>query len=99
MLRSIPSLLSPDLLHALRAMGHGDEIIIADANFPGRGDISGKASHNVGAFCFDSVGKSDFAIFLNDQLAAKKLASHCPGVSENGIAGAIRCGINRPADG
>lgn len=34
MLHNIPSLLSPDLLHALRAMGHGDEITIADANFP-----------------------------------------------------------------
>ncbi len=26
MLRNIPSILSPDLLHALRAMGHGDDI-------------------------------------------------------------------------
>ncbi|EPC02734.1 fucose binding protein [Litchfieldella anticariensis FP35 = DSM 16096] len=34
MLRNIPAILSPDLLHALRAMGHGDEIVIADANFP-----------------------------------------------------------------
>lgn len=34
MLRNIPSLLSPDLLWTLRAMGHGDEITIADANFP-----------------------------------------------------------------
>ncbi|SLN38513.1 RbsD/FucU family protein [Ruegeria meonggei] len=35
MLRNINPILSPDLLHALRAMGHGDEIVIADANFPG----------------------------------------------------------------
>lgn len=34
MLRGIHPLLSPDLLHALRTMGHGDEIVIADANFP-----------------------------------------------------------------
>jgi len=34
MLRNIPAILSPDLLHSLRAMGHGDEIVIADANFP-----------------------------------------------------------------
>ena len=34
MLRNIPSILSPDLLHSLRAMGHGDDIVIADANFP-----------------------------------------------------------------
>lgn len=34
MLRNLDPILSPDLLHALRAMGHGDEIVIADANFP-----------------------------------------------------------------
>lgn len=34
MLRGIDPILSPDLLHILRAMGHGDEIVIADANFP-----------------------------------------------------------------
>lgn len=34
MLRNIPPLLSPDLLCSLRAMGHGDEIVIADAIFP-----------------------------------------------------------------
>ncbi|WP_297589536.1 RbsD/FucU domain-containing protein [Roseibium sp.] len=28
-------MLSPDLLYALRAMGHGNEIVLADANFPG----------------------------------------------------------------
>ncbi|MEX0367036.1 MAG: RbsD/FucU family protein [Ruegeria sp.] len=37
MLRDIDPILSPDLLHALRAMGHGDEIVIADANFPAEG--------------------------------------------------------------
>ena len=35
MLRNISPILSPDLLYTLRAMGHGDEIVIADANFPG----------------------------------------------------------------
>ena len=34
MLRNIPSILSPDILHALASMGHGDEIVIVDANFP-----------------------------------------------------------------
>ena len=34
MLRNIPPILSPDLLKTLRAMGHGDELVIADANFP-----------------------------------------------------------------
>jgi len=34
MLRNIDPLLSPDLLHVLRAMGHGNAIAIVDANFP-----------------------------------------------------------------
>src|SRR5688572_14661166 len=34
MLRGIHPLLAPDLLHALQTMGHGDELVIADANFP-----------------------------------------------------------------
>ena len=34
MLKAIPPLLGPDLLHILRAMGHGDEIVIVDANYP-----------------------------------------------------------------
>ena len=34
MLKGIDPLLGPELLAMLRAMGHGDEIVIADANFP-----------------------------------------------------------------
>lgn len=35
MLKGISPLLSPDLLSTLYAMGHGDEIVLADAHFPG----------------------------------------------------------------
>jgi len=34
MLKGLSPLLTADLLHALRAMGHGDELAIVDANFP-----------------------------------------------------------------
>lgn len=34
MLKNIPSILSPDLLKILMEMGHSDEIVIADGNFP-----------------------------------------------------------------
>jgi L-fucose mutarotase len=33
-LKGIDPLLSPELLHALAAMGHGDEIVLVDSNFP-----------------------------------------------------------------
>ncbi len=39
MLKGIPAILSPELLKALCEMGHGDELVIADSNFP---------SHSVG---------------------------------------------------
>jgi L-fucose mutarotase len=35
MLKGISPLLSPDLLAVLCRMGHGDEIVLADAHFPG----------------------------------------------------------------
>ena len=34
MLKGIPKIVSPALLKILAEMGHGDEIVIADANFP-----------------------------------------------------------------
>ena len=34
MLKGINPILGPDLLRVLAAMGHGDEVVIADANFP-----------------------------------------------------------------
>jgi L-fucose mutarotase len=34
MLNGIPPILSPELLKILMEMGHGDELVIADGNFP-----------------------------------------------------------------
>ncbi len=34
MLKNIPSILSPELLKILMEMGHGDELVLGDANFP-----------------------------------------------------------------
>ena len=34
MLKNIPKIVSPELLKILCEMGHGDEIVIADGNFP-----------------------------------------------------------------
>ncbi len=35
MLKGISPLISPDLLAVMHKMGHGDEIVLADAHFPG----------------------------------------------------------------
>ncbi len=34
MLKGIPDIITPDLLKILHAMGHGDTLVIGDANFP-----------------------------------------------------------------
>ena len=34
MLKNIPKVLSPELLKVLSEMGHGDEIVLGDGNFP-----------------------------------------------------------------
>ncbi len=34
MLKGIDNRLNADLLHALRAMGHGDMLVVVDTNFP-----------------------------------------------------------------
>lgn len=34
MLKNLDPLLNADLLHALRCMGHGDDLVISDTNFP-----------------------------------------------------------------
>lgn len=35
MLKGIPTILGPELLKILMEMGHGDELVVADGNFPG----------------------------------------------------------------
>jgi L-fucose mutarotase len=34
MLKGIPNIISPELLKILMEMGHGDELVLADGNFP-----------------------------------------------------------------
>jgi L-fucose mutarotase len=34
MLKNVPPIISPDLMHVLMSMGHGDSVVIADGNFP-----------------------------------------------------------------
>ena len=34
MLKNVPALITPDLLHSLALMGHGDRLAIVDSNYP-----------------------------------------------------------------
>ncbi len=53
MLKGISPLISPDLLKTLCEMGHGDEIVFADAHFPGH-------SVNKNVLRADGLGVADF---------------------------------------
>jgi L-fucose mutarotase len=59
MLKNINPLLNADVLYALRAMGHGDEVVLCDANFPGdsvaRSTVLGKLLR------IDGVGTTEAA--------------------------------------
>jgi L-fucose mutarotase len=49
MLKNIPAILPPELLKLMSEMGHGDELVLTDANFPG-------ASHAQRIVRCDGVG-------------------------------------------
>lgn len=49
MLKGIPAIIPPELLKIMMEMGHGDEIVIGDGNFPG-------ASHNARCIRCDGHG-------------------------------------------
>lgn len=49
MLKNIPAILPPELLKIMSEMGHGDELVLADANFPA-------ASHAKRLIRCDAVG-------------------------------------------
>ncbi|MDE0852170.1 RbsD/FucU domain-containing protein [Yoonia sp.] len=64
MLRNIPAILSPDLLWTLRAMGHGDEIVIVDANFPAT--ALGKRYHRLDGLTATAVLEAVVSVFPLD---------------------------------
>ncbi|CAG0999252.1 L-fucose mutarotase [Burkholderiales bacterium] len=66
MLKGLSPLLTPDLLHALASMGHGDAIAIVDANFPAASlgrhviAVAGAGAHEVLAAVLDVLPLDTF---------------------------------------
>lgn len=71
MLKNISPLISPELLKVLCEMGHGDEIVIADGNFPCHGvnDLVIRADGHGGAELLDAI----LALFPLDTYADKNV--------------------------
>jgi len=69
-LTNIDPLLTPELLHVLALMGHGDEVAIVDANFPadsvGRGTCHGRPLVLAGASATQAV-KAVLSVMPLDQ--------------------------------
>lgn len=59
MLKLIDTALGADVLHALRSMGHGDELILCDTNFPAdsvaRSTTLGKLLHMENTTCAEAA--------------------------------------------
>lgn len=72
MLRGISPLLSPDLLATLARMGHGDEIVLADAHFPGE-SIHSRVVRADGLRIADLLG-AIMPLFTPDQYVPHPLA-------------------------
>lgn len=72
-LKGIPATISPELLYAIARMGHGDHLVIADANFP---------SDSVSRGCAVSgpirVLHGNTAALLEDLLSLLPLDTYCP---------------------
>ena len=61
MLKNIPKIVSPELLKTLCEMGHGDEIVIVDGNFPA--EKFGKRERAKTAFSVIATGEE--AVYAN----------------------------------
>ncbi|SET12695.1 L-fucose mutarotase [Paenibacillus sp. NFR01] len=69
MLKKIPKLLSPELVRTMMEMGHGDEIVLADANFPGH------ALHSR-VIRYDGIGIPDLLAAILELMPLDSYAEH-----------------------
>ena len=76
MLIGISSLLSPELLNALYCMGHGDEIVLADAHFPG--DSTNPNCIRADGLKITDLLKGISPLFVLDQYVENPLAMMAP---------------------
>lgn len=76
MLNLISPLLSPDILDALYRMGHGDEILLADAHFPG--DTFGQRVIRADGLSVSQLLEAIAPLFPLDPYVASPLAMMAP---------------------
>ena len=95
MLIGIPKLISAELLNVLMKMGHGDEIVIADGNFPAdsiaRSTVHGKPVELSAAGLIDTV-EAILRLFPLDAASSQPIAhmASYEGMEEQPIHAALR---------
>lgn len=66
MLKNIDPVLSPSLLQALRAMGHGDNICLVDANFPAESVAGSRRLIRLDGMSMNQVANAVFSVLPLD---------------------------------
>jgi L-fucose mutarotase len=90
MLKNIDPLLSPELLRILREMGHGDEIVVADANFTAMSLAAGKpVLHYPGAGLVRTC-QAVLSVFPLDAFVERPVAYMHVGGAAQGYASAVQ---------
>lgn len=74
MLKGIHPLLTPDLLKTLAEMGHGDEIVVADANFTGTTLAKDKVLIHMPGADIESVCVAILSLFPLDTYVTQPIA-------------------------
>lgn len=76
MLRGISPLISPDLLHTMARMGHGDDLVFADAYFPG--DSTNARVLRADGLLIRDLLDAILPLYVPDAYAATPLAMMAP---------------------
>jgi L-fucose mutarotase len=73
MLKNIDPLLSPSLLHALRAMGHGDTLCLVDANFPAQAVAGSKPLIRLDGVSMKDAANAIFSVLPLDTFVTEPI--------------------------
>ena len=90
MLKGINPLLSPDLLKILAEMGHGDEIVLADANFTAMSLAAGKPVIQMPGVGMGPICAAVLSVFPLDEFVEQPCAFMQVGGAAEGYRSALQ---------
>ena len=99
MLKGVPAVISPELLKILAEMGHGDELVIADAHFPSHS--IGKRVTHADALSSTDLLKAGLKLIEPDQYVANPVAMMQPVSGDSadpGLVADCRAALGKDAD-